>query len=182
VYNHCSICNIPIYFCDIHLKYLLHTSETSETLKTYACNMRFQQNMAVRRAEHSIAGSRLCDCGGEGGWQWAGSCAALGDRTWRQQQQSGGAVSYGEDVTAVRYREHAAAVERKAGGRRGREGGVREPRLSRSRSGCVIFLICGDWRRADGADRNGLLDVGSTNRGFRRGRTFDSQHYCSLIP
>ena len=42
VYNHCNICNIPIYFCNIHLKHLQHTSETSETLKIYACNMRFR--------------------------------------------------------------------------------------------------------------------------------------------
>jgi hypothetical protein len=31
-YNHC---NILIYFCNIHAKYLQHTSETSVTLETY---------------------------------------------------------------------------------------------------------------------------------------------------
>jgi len=41
VYNHCNICNIPIYFCNIHLKHLQRTSKTSETLERYACNMRF---------------------------------------------------------------------------------------------------------------------------------------------
>jgi hypothetical protein len=35
--------------------------------------------------------------------------------------------------------EHAAAVERKASGRRGREGGVREPWRSRSRSPVVVM-------------------------------------------
>jgi hypothetical protein len=95
----------------------------------------------------------------------------IGRPRWRRQQQSGGEVW-----------EHAAAVERKADGKRGREGGVREPRLSWSWSRRVIFLICGNWRRAEGADRNGLLDVRSTNRGFWRGWTFDSQHYRSLIP
>jgi hypothetical protein len=45
VYSHCNICNIPIYFYNIHMKHLQHTSETSETLETYSCNMRFQQNM-----------------------------------------------------------------------------------------------------------------------------------------
>jgi hypothetical protein len=39
------ICNIPIYFCNIHIKHLQHTSET---LKTSACNMRFQ-------AQHLLA-------------------------------------------------------------------------------------------------------------------------------
>ena len=36
MYNHCNICNIPIYFYNIHTKYWQHTSETSETLETYA--------------------------------------------------------------------------------------------------------------------------------------------------
>jgi hypothetical protein len=40
VCNHYNICNILIYFYNIHLKQLQHTSETSETLET--CNMRFQ--------------------------------------------------------------------------------------------------------------------------------------------
>jgi hypothetical protein len=48
-----SICNILLYFCNIHLKHLQHTSKTYKTLETYACNIRFEQNMAVRRAEHS---------------------------------------------------------------------------------------------------------------------------------
>jgi hypothetical protein len=34
VYNHCNICNIPIYFCNIHMKHLQYTYETSETLET----------------------------------------------------------------------------------------------------------------------------------------------------
>jgi hypothetical protein len=56
---------------------------------------------------------------------------AIGHTRWRRQQQLGGAASRGE---------HAAAVERKAGGRHGREEGVREPRRSRSRSGCMSFF------------------------------------------
>jgi len=41
VYNHCNIYNIPIYFCNIRMKYLQRTSKTSETLERYACNMHF---------------------------------------------------------------------------------------------------------------------------------------------
>jgi hypothetical protein len=37
VYNHCNICNIPIYFYNIHMKHFQHTYETSETLAF--CNM-----------------------------------------------------------------------------------------------------------------------------------------------
>jgi hypothetical protein len=50
MYNHCHI-------CDIHLKHLQCTSETSETLKTYTCSIRFQQNLAARRVEHCTARS-----------------------------------------------------------------------------------------------------------------------------
>ena len=35
VYNHCNIYNIPIYFCNIRMKQLKHTSKTTETLETY---------------------------------------------------------------------------------------------------------------------------------------------------
>jgi hypothetical protein len=42
VYNYCNICNISIYFCNIHMKHLQHTFETSETLEKDACNICFQ--------------------------------------------------------------------------------------------------------------------------------------------
>jgi hypothetical protein len=34
VYSHCNMCNIPIYLCNIDIKHLQHTPETSEILKT----------------------------------------------------------------------------------------------------------------------------------------------------
>ena len=46
MYNHYNICNIPIYFCNINLKHLQHTSEISETLETDSCSMRFQRSGA----------------------------------------------------------------------------------------------------------------------------------------
>ena len=45
MYSHCNMCNIPIYFCNIHMKHLQHASKTSKTLETYVCNMRFQHNI-----------------------------------------------------------------------------------------------------------------------------------------
>jgi hypothetical protein len=39
VYSHCNTCNIKIYFWNIYIKHLQHTSETPET---YVCNMLFQ--------------------------------------------------------------------------------------------------------------------------------------------
>jgi hypothetical protein len=41
------MCNIPIYFCNIDIKHLQHTSETFETLKIDACNMQFQRNISL---------------------------------------------------------------------------------------------------------------------------------------
>jgi hypothetical protein len=41
VYSHFNMCNILIYFCNINIKHLQYTSETSKTLETYACNMCF---------------------------------------------------------------------------------------------------------------------------------------------
>jgi hypothetical protein len=79
VYSHCNIYNIPIYFCNISMAHLQHTSETSETFEIYACNMRFQQNLVDGRTEHCTSSIRLCDHGREGGWQRIGGCAALGE-------------------------------------------------------------------------------------------------------
>jgi hypothetical protein len=47
LYSHCNICNILIYFCNIDIKHLQHTSETFETLETYVCNMHFLRNMSL---------------------------------------------------------------------------------------------------------------------------------------
>jgi hypothetical protein len=52
VYGHCNICNISIYFCNIHVKHLQHTFET---LETYICNMRFSANPGRRVGGQSIA-------------------------------------------------------------------------------------------------------------------------------
>jgi hypothetical protein len=42
--QHCNICIIPIYFCNIHIKHLQHAYET---LETYACNMSCQRNISA---------------------------------------------------------------------------------------------------------------------------------------
>jgi hypothetical protein len=47
VYNYRNICNISIYFCNIYMKPLQHTSKTTETLETYACNIHFQRNVTL---------------------------------------------------------------------------------------------------------------------------------------
>ena len=39
VYNHCNICNVLIYFCNIYMKHLQHAYKTPKTLETYVCNM-----------------------------------------------------------------------------------------------------------------------------------------------
>jgi hypothetical protein len=37
--QHACICNIQIYFCNIHIKHLKHTSGTDETFGTYIWNI-----------------------------------------------------------------------------------------------------------------------------------------------
>ena len=65
VYNHWNICNIRVYFCNIHMKHLQRSSETSATLKTDACNECFQAQhlfaayeMEARRHVEFTGGSR----------------------------------------------------------------------------------------------------------------------------
>jgi hypothetical protein len=41
------MCNISIYFCNIDIKHLQHTSKTIEILEIYACNMQFQRNISL---------------------------------------------------------------------------------------------------------------------------------------
>jgi hypothetical protein len=48
VYSHCKIYNISIHFCSIQITLLQYTSKTSETLRTYACNM---SSVGVRTRE-----------------------------------------------------------------------------------------------------------------------------------
>ena len=43
MYSHCNMCNILVYFCNIDVKHLQNTFETSETLEIYA----FQRNITL---------------------------------------------------------------------------------------------------------------------------------------
>ena len=74
VYSHSNMCNIPIYFCNIQMKYMQYLDET------YACNMRFQRNvtlqlggMEARRCRHG--GQRRC-------MELADAAAAQATRQW----------------------------------------------------------------------------------------------------
>jgi hypothetical protein len=104
MYNHCNMCNIPIYFCNIYIKYMQHTSKTSETIETYFCNVRFQHNisllfgkMEARRCLVFTRGSGLAALVGRGQRQWhyiaegrhqpheQGGCGRV---TWRGQPRA----------------------------------------------------------------------------------------------
>jgi hypothetical protein len=41
------MCNILIYFCNIGIKHLQHTSEIFETLEIHACNMQFERTISL---------------------------------------------------------------------------------------------------------------------------------------
>ena len=56
--NTCNICNIPIYFCNIHMKHLQHAYETPETLETYACKMHFSTQHLLAAWAHRGTSTR----------------------------------------------------------------------------------------------------------------------------
>ena len=110
VHRHCNMCNIPIYFCNIDVKHLQHTLETSETLKTYVCNMRFpaQYHLAAwtnggssLRSSTSVwrsaaaPGARRCPSGGTamGEHPREATGAALGEHLREEQLESTAACS-----------------------------------------------------------------------------------------
>jgi hypothetical protein len=67
VYNHRNICNILIYFYNIHMKQLKHTSGTIETLETWACNMS-EKHPETLETQHCRAAMTYLvgNCGGTG--------------------------------------------------------------------------------------------------------------------
>ena len=60
VYTHYNMCNILIYFCNIHIKHLQHSNATSETLKIYSCNMGFAWTNGGMPARRSTAAHGPC--------------------------------------------------------------------------------------------------------------------------
>jgi hypothetical protein len=56
MYNHCNMCNIPIYFYSICMQHLQHTSKTFETLEIDACNMRFSPFFRTTQRRRGTAG------------------------------------------------------------------------------------------------------------------------------
>jgi len=81
MYNYCNMCNISIYYCNIRMKHLLHTSKT---LETYAYNMGFERNISLlfRNRSSSARGVHRCRA-----------------RRWRGDRRSGG--EEGHDGLAV---------------------------------------------------------------------------------
>jgi hypothetical protein len=63
MYNHCNMCNILIYFCNIHMNHLQHTSETN---KMYGCEISWPLGRieASRRVEFTGASGLVTLVGG----------------------------------------------------------------------------------------------------------------------
>jgi hypothetical protein len=67
VNNHHNICNILIYFCNIRMKQLKHTSKTTKTLETWACNMSEKRLETLETQHRRVAMTYLVvNCGGAG--------------------------------------------------------------------------------------------------------------------
>jgi hypothetical protein len=93
-YNHCNICNVPIYLCNIHTEHLQHTYETFETLETYVCNMLFQRNISLLLVNRGSSTRRV---------HW---CRARGWHRARRSSGEGRGRSSGEgpDVREAQWR------------------------------------------------------------------------------
>jgi hypothetical protein len=72
------MCNILIYIYNTDIKYLKHTSETSETLETYVCNTRFQRNISLLfgNGDSSARGVHRCKIRRSGG-ERRGKCGGI---------------------------------------------------------------------------------------------------------
>jgi hypothetical protein len=129
VYNHCNICNIPIYFCNVYMEHLQHTSDTSKTLETYSCNISFQRNICLLlgRLKARRRGARCRrvarSSGGDDGRR-GGECRGGRMARWRGRMAGGGA--------GVRWKE----VD-------GRPGAVESVAAAWTR------WWCGEWRGTD---------------------------------
>jgi hypothetical protein len=67
MYNHYNIYNITIYFCNIPMKQLKHTSGKTETLETWACNMSEKHPETLETQHHRAAMTYLVGkCSGVG--------------------------------------------------------------------------------------------------------------------
>jgi hypothetical protein len=67
MYNHYNIYNIQIYFCNIRMKQLKHTSQKTETLETWACNMSEKRPETLETQHHRAAMTYL-----------VGNCSSVG--------------------------------------------------------------------------------------------------------
>jgi hypothetical protein len=101
--RHCNICTIQIYFY-IYMKHLQHTSEKTETLEIYVCNMCFQRNISLllgrmeahRRIE--FTGVELADNEKLGGGTQRGKVGAVRRTTQRAGGMTGGRLDTTENT------------------------------------------------------------------------------------
>jgi hypothetical protein len=118
--NDCNIFNIPIYFYNIYTKHLQNTSETSETLETYAFHMCFQRNiyLLLGRWEACRREARCCgvahSSGGEGRQRVAAEWPGGEEAGWRAAERSGHARGGGRRSGVVAL-EHARGGGRRSG-------------------------------------------------------------------
>jgi hypothetical protein len=153
VYNHCNICNVPIYFSNIQIKQLKHTFETSETFETYVCNI----------GEGKVKAGQFQSSG----WIWQqdqqrhhqqrrmGTTASTGLGSGRRATRATGGS--GRRAVGVRSKQRVGHVERGASA----AGGVRDGREREAseqsaigersnRSKCGVRHTASRWADAHG--------------------------------
>ena len=122
VYSHYNMCNIPIYFCNIDIQHLQHTSESSKTLETYSFNIRFSP-LFFRTTRHIVGNGRFRQASSWGRWcriaatscacAWWPHVAASACAAAASSGHKGGRGSDGRWSAAKEKDEHGAASHKR---------------------------------------------------------------------
>jgi hypothetical protein len=115
VYSHYNMCNIPIYFCNIDLQHLQHTSKTLETIAI--CT--FSVASACCLDEWRLVDAEL-DVGAElDAMKWRGG-RWCGARRWHGPRQGQGNADGARPQWEARFRAGARSTSGRRGHGRGR--------------------------------------------------------------
>jgi hypothetical protein len=162
MYNHCNMCNILIYFCNMKMKHLQHPDETSEILEIYLCNMGFQRNVILL-----FGRMEACRCGARRRqMELSRAPTAWATRRWDCFTRSSPPLLLAEAAVACQIGgggrgEHDCAVEVAT-----RDGAAR---WSAAAASTGTVSMAAQWRQVRAVGAGYVLEVGDGDFIFRLG-------------
>jgi hypothetical protein len=145
MYSHYNMCNIPIYFCNINIQHLQHTSET---LEIYYSNMHFSVASACCFDEWRLIDADLDAVEWHGG-SWCGARQQNGPR-----QEQGRWIELGRDgrreSRRCRWHSRGQGLSRRKGAQRAERAGdagrrhgrgTKRAQLIQARDEALLFLV-----------------------------------------